>query len=58
MTTDSGLQCQRLICVFVYVYIRVAGGWIMPTRADAQTDAKNVSVDCEPMIRKLAVMLM
>jgi len=30
MTTDSGLQCQRLICVFVYVYIRAAGGWIMP----------------------------
>ena len=21
---------QRLICVIVYVYIRVAGGWVMP----------------------------
>ena len=58
MTTDSGLQCQRLICVFVYVYIRVAGGWIMPTRTDAQTDAQNVPVDDDSLIRKLAVMLM
>ena len=58
MTTDSGLQCQRLICVFVYVYIRVAGVWIMPTRTDAQTDAQNVPVDDDSLIRKLAEMLM
>ena len=58
MTTDSGLQFQRLICVFVYVYIRVAGGWIMPTRTDVQTDAQNVPVDDDSLIRKLAVMLM
>ena len=58
MTTDSGLQCQRLICVFVYVYIRAAGGWIMPTRTDVQTAAQNVPVDDASLIRKLAVMLM
>jgi len=58
MTTDSGLQCQRLICVIVYVYIRVAGGWIMPTRTDVQTDAQNVPVDDDSLIRKLAEMLM
>jgi hypothetical protein len=58
MTTDSGEQDQRLICVIVDVYIRVAGGWIMPTRTDVQTDAQNVPVDDEPLIRKLSVMLM
>ena len=58
MTTDSGYQDQRLICVFVYVYIRVAGGWIMPTRTDVQTDAQNVPVDDDSLIRKLAEMLM
>ena len=30
----------------------------MPTRTDVQTDAQNVPVDDEPLIRKLAVMLM
>ena len=53
MTTDSGLQCQRLICVIVYVYIRVAGGWIMPTRTDVQTDVHFVPVDSDSPIRNL-----
>lgn len=53
MTTDSGLQCQRLICVFVYVYIRVAGVWIMPTRTDAQTDVHIAPVDSDSPIRNL-----
>ena len=53
MTTDSGLQCQRLICVIVYVYIRVAGGWIMPTRTDVQTDVHIVPVDSDSPIRNL-----
>ena len=53
MTTDSGLQCQRLICVFVYVYIRVAGGWIMPTLTDVQTDVHFVPVDSDSPTRKL-----
>ena len=53
MTTDSGLQCQRLICVIVYVYIRVAGEWIMPTRTDAQTDVHIVPVDSDSPIRNL-----
>jgi hypothetical protein len=30
----------------------------MPTHTDVQTDAQNVPVDCESLIRKLAVMLM
>ena len=30
----------------------------MPTRTDVQTDAQNVPVDDESVIRKLAVMLM
>ena len=30
----------------------------MPTRTDAQTDAQNVPVDDESLIRKLAEMLM
>ena len=53
MTTDSGLQFQRLICVFVYVYIRAAGGWIMPTRTDVQTDVHIVPVDSDSPIRNL-----
>ena len=57
MTTDSGEQDQRLICVFVCVYISMAGGWIMPTRTDVQTDAQTVPVDDDSLIRKLAVML-
>ena len=53
MTTDSGEQDQRLICVIVDVYIRVAGGWIMPTRTDVQTDVHIVPVDSESPIRNL-----
>ena len=30
----------------------------MPTRTDVQTDAQNVPVDDDTLIRKLAVMLM
>ena len=45
--TEHGQRSQRLICVIVYVYIRVAGGWFMPTHTDVQTDAQNVPVDCE-----------
>ena len=56
MTTDSGEQDQRLICVIVDVYIRVAGGWIMPTRTDVQTDAQNVPVDDDSQVRKMAVL--
>ena len=53
MTTDSGQQSQRLICVIVYLYIRVAGGWIMPTRTDVQTDVHIVPVDSDSPIRNL-----
>ena len=56
MTTDSGLQFQRLICVFVYVYIRVAGGWIIPTRTDVQTDVHIVPVDSDAQSRNLLKM--
>ena len=51
--TDNGLQCQRLICVIVYVYIRVAWGWIMPTRTDVQTDVNIVPIDSDSPIRNL-----
>ena len=53
MTTDSGEQDQRLICVIVDVYIRVAGGWIMPTRTDVQTDVHIVPVDSNAQSRNL-----
>ena len=35
------------------VYIRVAGGWIMPTRTDVQTDVHIVPVDSDLPIRNL-----
>ena len=41
----------------MYIYVR-QGGWIMPTRTDVQTDAQNVPVDDDSLIRKLAEMLM
>ena len=39
--------------MIVYVYIRVAGGWVMPTRTDVQTDVQNVPVDSDSPIRNL-----
>ena len=52
-TTDSGKQDQRLVCVIVLEYIRAAGGWIMPTRTDVQTDVHIVPVDSDSPIRNL-----
>jgi len=35
----------------------VAGGWIMPTLTDVQTDVHIVPVDSDSPTRKLAIML-
>ena len=42
-----------MLQVVVYAYIRVAGGWFMPTRTDVQTDVHIVPVDSDSPIRNL-----
>ena len=39
--------------MIVYVYVRVAGGWVMPTHTDVQTDVHIVPVDSDSPIRNL-----
>ena len=39
--------------MFLAIYIRVAGGWFMPTRTDVQTDVHIVPVDSDSPIRNL-----
>jgi len=45
---------MSLVQTLLYVYIlRVAGGWIMPTLTDVQTDVHIVPVDSDSSIRNL-----
>ena len=42
--------------MFLAIYIRVAGGWIMTTRTDVQTDVHIVPVDSDAQSRNLLKM--